>query len=156
MVARSLEPALGVPPGVTADSRAIVWVQAVSLGDTIEARLTFIQPDRKGRNVGVSYREDTTRGYWVSAVTLPASIHQIELQYLVSERRLDETLDGTYKKTGVAREAPEDGVRKFDLVFAHGDEIDRRITLFEYQFLEQTARIIRTPSIPYVFTLRDR
>jgi hypothetical protein len=156
MVARSLEPLLGVPSGVTADSRAIVWVQAVSLGDTIEARLTFIQPDHKGRNVGVSYREDTTRGYWVSAVTLPASIHQIELEYYVSERRLNETLDGTYKKTGVAREAPEDGVRKFDLVFAHGDETDRRITLFEYQFLEQTASIIRTPSIPYVFTLRDR
>jgi len=48
--------------------------------------------------------------------------------------------DGTYRKTGVAREAPEDGVRKFDLVFAHGDETDRRITLFEYQFSERTAR----------------
>ena len=156
IVARSLGPALSARPGVTTDSRAVVWVQAVSLGDTIEARLTFIQPGDKGRNVGVSYREDATRGFWVGAMTLPASFYQIEIRYSVSERRLDESLDGTYMKTGVAREAPESGLRKFDLVFAHGEEIDRRFTLFEYQFSDQTALLISTPSIPYVFTLRDR
>ncbi len=156
IVARSLEPALGVPASVTTDSRAIVWVQAFSLGGTIEARLTFIQPDDKGRNVGVSYREDISRGFWVSAVTLPASSHQIELLYSVPERRLNETVDGAYEKIGVAREAPADGRRKFDLVFAHGQETDRRLSLFEYQFSDQIVRLIWTPSIPYVFTLRDR
>ena len=156
IVARSLDPALGVLAGVTMDSRAVVWVQAVSTGDAIEARVTVIQPDEKGSNVGVSYHEDATRGYWVSAMTLPASFQQVELQYSVAERRVNESLNGTYVKTGVAREAPEDGRRVFDLVFAHGEETDRRLTLFEYDFSDRIAHLISTPSIPYVFTLRDR
>ena len=56
----------------------------------------------------------------------------------------------------MAREALKDGRRTFYLVFAHGEEIDHSLELFEYSFEEGSAQLISVPSMPYIFTLRDR
>lgn len=156
ILARSIDPALGINAEVTQTPHAVVRVQANAHQDMITARITFINPLNKGRNVGVSYHEQPTRGYWVSAMTLPTPQQRMILQYSVSSRQLNESLNNTYSKTGVAREAFKDGQRTFYLVFAHGEELDHRLKLFDYTFEKGSVQHISVSSMPYIFTLRDR
>jgi len=42
------------------------------------------------------------------------------------------------------------------LVFAHRDEVDWRVTLFEYQVSDGQLQIVSIPEAPSIFPLRDR
>ena len=156
VVARLLDSELGAAAGVTTDPRTVVWARAEVVGRSIRVDLTITQPEAAGRNVGVSYHEDATRGFWVSGLALPLGSRKIRLEYFVDERRVVETIDGTPSRSGVAREADGTGRREFELVFAHRDEVDQRVTLFEYQVSDGQLQIVSTSDAPYVFPLRDR
>ncbi len=156
VVARLLDPELGTAAGVTTDPRTVVWARAEVVGRSIRVDLTITQPEEAGRNVGVSYHEDATRGFWVSGLTLPLGSREVRLEYFVDERRLEETIHGTPARSGVAREADGTGRREFELVFAHRDEIDQRVVLFAYQVSDGQLQIVSTPDAPDVFPLQDR
>ena len=156
VVARLLNSESGATAGVTTDPRTVVWAHAEVVGRSIWVDLTITQPQAAGRNVGVSYHEDATRGFWVSGLTLPLGSREVRLKYFVDERRLEEAIDGTPSRSGVAREADGTGRREFELVFAHRDEVDWRVTLFEYQVSDGQLQIVSIPEAPSVFPLRDR
>ena len=156
VVARLLNSESGATAGVTTDPRTVVWAHAEVVGRSIRVDLTITQPQATGRNIGVSYHEDATRGFWVSGLTLPLGSREVRLEYFVDERRLEEAIDGTPSRSGVARETDGTGRREFELVFAHRDEVDWRVTLFEYQVSDGQLQIVSIPEAPSVFPLRDR
>lgn len=155
-LAREFDPALGIPAGLSSDPSSVISVRVSVQGESIRAVLGFINPGQKGANVGVTYREDATQGFWVSAAARSAKAQGIQLDYSVPARELVESVNGQPIKTSVARDAESGGVRSFEIAFAHGEETDFRFVLFKYQWQPGTAEIVWQPFTPYVFNLVDR
>jgi len=155
-VVRAFDPALGPPAGWTPDPHAVLAVTGASGGPHIRAEFSFINPAERGRNVGVTYQEPLTKGFWVSAVAMPSKFQRVVLEYDVAGRELDESINGTPLKTARAREAEGAGTRAFDIVFAHGDENAFRFALFQYEWRDGGVEAVRPATTPYVFDLLDR
>ena len=156
LLARAVDANVDMSTSVAADARSAISVRAEADGQKIIALVSFANLRLQDLNVGVTYQESDTHGYWVSQVALPSAARLIELEYSVAERKLTETLDGGAVKSSSARQFDYPRPRRFELVFGIGDDVIARFTLFEYEYSEGQIKILWTPSEPYVFNLPAR
>ena len=145
-----------VGQSVNSDSRSSISVAVEVVDSTIYADVSFVNPDLGGVNVGATYQETDTHGFWVSGAPLPSEVLVMHLEYNVSKRQLIESIDGKVVKSGVARDSNFRGSRKFELVFGHDVEQIFRVPLFEYQHVDNKVVLLWTRTEPYIFVLPDR
>ena len=155
-LARAIDAGTAVARSLTADARSSSSVRVDVDGRTIRAVVSFANPGLGGVNVGATFQESTTHGYWVSGAPLPSPAQVISLEYSVARRELTESINGTVVKSTVSRDSDFPGRRRFELVFAHSDERIFRFPLFEYRVTDGEIEILWTPSEPYVFVLPRR
>ena len=145
-----------VDQSVNLDLRSSISVTVEVVDSTIYADVSFVNPSLGGVNVGATYQETNTHGFWISGAPLPSKVLFIHLEYNVSQRQLIESIDGKVVKSGVARDSSFQSPRKFELVFGHDVEQILRFPLFEYQHVDNKVLLLWVPTEPYIFVLPDR
>ncbi len=155
-VARAFDATGSVSAGTTADPRSVVSVRASAEGDVIHTTLDFFNAALGGTNIGASYQEPATQGYWVSAARLPTDAQRMSLEYSVAEHEVAESVDGVFAKATVARESDFGGDREFELVFAHGVEKIFRFALYRYAYRDGRVVDLRVPTEPFIFEFPQR
>ncbi len=153
---RAVDAGVDVDASITADARASISVRAEADGSKIRAIVSFANPGLQGLNVGATYHESNTHGFWVSGMPLPSLAQVINLEYLIERRELIETIDGRVVKSSFARRMDFDGPRRFEIAFGKDWEVISRFALFEHQYGDGQTKILWTAPEPYIFNLPSR
>jgi len=122
----------GSAPRVERVPRHVVGIDAWVDGQTLRGRIITFNPTGAGGNVGISFQEAGSHGFWPSQALAAAPVQRLDFTYDPVARTLQESLNGAPPVTQQARMEPLAGSYKLTLRLARGfiDELEAQIATY--------------------------
>ena len=127
----------GVGVGVTSLTtehlpRAVFSVDVRTDGARIQGSIIAINPTGRGRNIGLSYQESETQGFWRSAALVVEPAQRIDFVYDPLTREFVERIDGGDARVTRARDAQLGGGHRLEARMEHSFIGDFSAPLLDY------------------------
>ena len=122
-------------------------------GSTIVGSLIAVNPTGAGLNVGLSYQEAPTGGFWRSGASVSAPAQLIELTYTPATRELRERVNGGAEAVTRARDADPGGNVRLQARMERSYVEVFRALLLDYQLSADGPRTVRAYHAARVFDI---
>ncbi len=133
--------------------RQIFSVDLRAEGPTITGSMIAVNPTGAGLNVGLSYQEAPTRGFWRSGALVASPAQLIELTYTPATRELRERVDRGPEAVTQARDADFGGNVRLEARMERSFVGVFRALLLDYEMSRDGPQTVRAYHFAHVFDL---